>query len=328
MKKTFFLSLFALFVAGFCFCAMELQAADKFPNKPITFIIPIEAGGGGDVQVRPLAAQVGTLLGQPLIVVNKPGAGSSIGYREIHDSKPNGYTFGVGMATIVANKLQGLLPYDFQDFTMLGGYQMAVPALLASTKGKRNFKTLQELVEFAKAHPDEVTVASGGKGQSWWIASVEFFNKAGIKVRIIPQEGAGGFSVAQVAGGHVDIACAGLAEAKPQIDAGNARLLATFGPRRPFAYPDVPTLKELGYDCKTASLVSCVGPPGMPKDVVEILVKAIETAAKNPEYKKFLEERNNTISLYQTPEQQLATYSEHRAMFREILGNAGLLKEK
>ena len=305
-----------------------LQAAEKFPNKPITFIIPIEAGGGGDIQVRPLAAQVGTLIGQPLMVVNKPGAGSSIGYREIHDSKPNGYTFGVGMATIVANKLQGLLPYDFRDFTMLGGYQMAVPALIASTKGKRNFKTLQELVEFAKKHPDEVTAASGGKGQTWWIASVEFFNKAGIKVKIIPQEGAGGFSVAQVAGGHVDLACAGLAEAKPQIDAGNARLLATLGPRRPFAYPDVPTLKELGYDCKTASLVSCVGPPGMPKDVVGILVKAIETAAKNPEYKKFLEERNNTISFYRTPEEALATYSEHRAMFREILSNAGLLKEK
>jgi tripartite-type tricarboxylate transporter receptor subunit TctC len=306
----------------------DLQAAEKFPNKPITFIIPIEAGGGGDIQVRPLAAQVGTLIGQPLVVVNKPGAGSSIGYREIHDSKPNGYTFGVGMATIVANKLQGLLPYDFRDFTMLGGYMMAVPALMASTKGKRNFKTLQELVEFAKKHPDEVTVASGGKGQSWWIASVEFFKKAGIKVKIIPQEGAGGFSVAQVAGGHVDLACAGLAEAKPQIDAGNARLLAAFGPRRPFAYPDVPTLKELGYDCKTASLVSCVGPPGIPKDIVEILVKAIETAAKNPEYKKFLEERNNSISLYQTPEQAFATYSDHRAMFREILGQAGLLKDK
>lgn len=178
----------------------DLQAAEKFPNKPVTFIIPIKAGGGGDIQVRPLAAQVGTLIGQPLVVVNKPGAGSSIGYREIHDSKPNGYTFGVGMATIVANKLQGLLPYDFRDFTMLGGYQMAVPALMASTKGKRNFKTLQELVEFAKKHPDEVTAASGGKGQTWWIASVEFFNKAGIKVKIIPQEGAGGFSVAQVAG--------------------------------------------------------------------------------------------------------------------------------
>jgi tripartite-type tricarboxylate transporter receptor subunit TctC len=148
------------------------------------------------------------------------------------------------------------------------------------------------------------------------------------KFNVIPQEGAGGYSIAQVAGGHTDLGVLGLAEGKSQIDAGNARLLATFGDRRPFAFPNVPTLKELGYDVKVCSLVSAIGPPGMPKEVVDPLVKAIATAAKEPDYRKFLEERNNTISLYLNPGEQFRKYQEQREVFRDILDKAGLLKEK
>ena len=105
MKKlVFFASLFCC--AGLVIGGGWAQAAEKYPSKPITFIVPLEAGGGGDVQTRPLAARLAELLGQPVVVVNKPGAGSSIGYRAIHDAKADGYTIGIGMATIVANKLQ------------------------------------------------------------------------------------------------------------------------------------------------------------------------------------------------------------------------------
>jgi tripartite-type tricarboxylate transporter receptor subunit TctC len=304
------------------------QAAEKYPSRPINFIVPLEAGGGGDVQTRPLAARLAELMGQAVVVVNKPGAGSSIGYRAIHDARPDGYTIGIGMATVVANKLQGLLPYDFREFTMLGAFQMAVPAVVAATKGQRNFKTMQEAIDYARAHPGEVSVASGGKGQTWWIGCQEFQMLAKAKFNVIPQEGAGGYSIAQVAGGHTDLGVLGLAEGKSQIDAGNARLLATFGDRRPFSYPNVPTLKELGYDVKVCSLVSAIGPPGMPKEVVAPLVKAIAIAAKEPDYRKFLEERNNTISLYYTPEEQFRKYMEQREVFRDVLDKAGLLKEK
>ena len=327
MKKIIIL-IVILFIVGTTSWNKDLLASEKFPSKPITFIIPIEAGGGGDVQTRPLANRISELLKQPVIVVNKPGAGSSIGYRAIHDSKADGYTIGIGMATLVANKLQGLLPYDFREFTMLGAFQMAVPAVVAATKTQRTFKTMKEVIDFAKTHPGEVSIASGGRGQTWWIGAMEFQTLTGAKFNIIPQEGAGGYSIAQVAGGHTDLGILGLAEGKSQIDAGNARLLATFGDRRPFAFPDVPTLKEIGYDVKVCSLVSAIGPPGMPKEAVDILVKAIETAAKEPDYRKFLEERNNTIPLYLTPEEQFRTYQQQREVFRTVLDNAGLLKEK
>jgi tripartite-type tricarboxylate transporter receptor subunit TctC len=305
------------------------QAAEKkYPVKPITFISPVEAGGGADVQARPLVEKLSVLLGQPVMVVNKPGAGSSIANRAIHDAKPDGYTIGNGTASIVSNKLMGLLPYDYRDFTILGAFLDAVPIVLAATKTQRPFKTLEEVITFTKANPGEVSVASGGKGQTWWIGAMEFQNITGVKFTIIPQEGAGGFSIAQVAGGHTDLGVLGLAEGKPQIDAGNVRFLATFGGRRPFAYPNVPTLKELGYDVKLSSLNVVMGPPNMPKDVVDILVKAVEVGAKDPDYKKFLEERNNTMSIYLTPEQALRQYDEQRKVFRDILEKTGLLKEK
>ncbi|MDP2707326.1 MAG: tripartite tricarboxylate transporter substrate-binding protein, partial [Burkholderiales bacterium] len=84
-----------------------VQAAEKYPVKPILFIVPVEAGGDGDVLVRPVMEKVSKMLGQPVVIVNKPGGGSSIGYRELHNAKPDGYTLGWGSATIITNKLQG-----------------------------------------------------------------------------------------------------------------------------------------------------------------------------------------------------------------------------
>jgi len=318
----------SIIALAFSFAIVGPSAAATYPAKSITIVSPFPPGGGNDIVCRALVNKLSGILGQPVVVVNKPGAGSSIGYRAIHDAKADGYTIGIGMATVVANKLQGLLPYDFREFTMLGAFQMAVPAVVGATKGQHNFKTIQEAIDFARAHPGEVSVASGGKGQTWWIGCQEFQMLTKAKFNVIPQEGAGGYSIAQVAGGHTDLGVLGLAEGKSQIDAGNARLLATFGDRRPFSYPNVPTLKELGYDVKVCSLVSAIGPPHMPKEVVGPLVKAIAIAAKEPEYRKFLEERNNTISLYLTPEEQFRRYMEQREVFREVLDKAGLLKEK
>jgi tripartite-type tricarboxylate transporter receptor subunit TctC len=255
----------------------ETQSAEKYPSRPINFIIGVEAGGGADIQERPLVAKLSTILGQPVVVVNKPGAGSSISYRALHDAKPDGYTVGVGMGTLVTNKLQGLLPFDFRDYTLFCAHATGVPIVVASTKRQRNFTSIKEVVEFAKANPGAVSIASGAKGQMWWIGAIEFQKLAGVKFNIIPQEGAGGFSIAQVAGGHTDLAVLGLAEAKTQIDAGNVRLLATFGHRNPFSYPNAPTMKEVGYDVKTCSLITKIGPPNMPKDIVDFLVKAMET---------------------------------------------------
>jgi tripartite-type tricarboxylate transporter receptor subunit TctC len=182
----------------------SLQAAETYPVKPINFIVPNEAGSDADIPARALLQKVSAILGKPVIVVNKPGAGSSIGMREVHDAKPDGYTIGMSHATILINKPLGTLPYDHAGFTVMGTYATLVPIIVASTKTSRPFKTMQDAIAYAKANPGEVSMATSGVGQSWWVATLAFQEGTGLNFNIIPQPGTGAFSIAQVAGGHTD----------------------------------------------------------------------------------------------------------------------------
>ena len=114
----------------------------------------VEAGADGDVLVRPIFERVSKMIGQPITVVNKPGGGSSIGYRELHRAKPDGYTLGWGSATIITNKLQGVMPLNHNDFTMLGAYATYFPIVIASTKSNVKLDSIQEAIKQAKANPD------------------------------------------------------------------------------------------------------------------------------------------------------------------------------
>jgi len=181
------------------------QAAEKYPVKPIVCIVAVEAGADGDVLVRPVMQRVSKMLGQPIMIVNKPGAGSSIGYRELHAAKPDGYTIGWGSATIITNKLQGVSPLDYHDFTQLGGYATFFPIVIGSTKSKIQFNTIQEAIAHAKANPGKLNMATAGVGQSWWVAAMSFLGGTGININTIPQAGAGALVVAQVAGGHAEL---------------------------------------------------------------------------------------------------------------------------
>jgi tripartite-type tricarboxylate transporter receptor subunit TctC len=323
MRRFYVLILMSVMIFG-----SGAQAADQFPVKPITYIVAAEAGSDADVLVRPLCQRVSALLGQPIVIVNKPGGAHTIAYREIHDAKPDGYTIGGGYVTITANKLQGLLPYDHEGFTVLGAFATYIPIIVGSTKTQRAFKTIEEVIKFAKANPGEVSLATSGVGQSWWIGTLAFQAGTGLKFNIIPQPGAGAFAISQVAGGHVDLGILALGAAKPQIDAGNARFLAVFGNRRAQPpYDKVPTLKEVGYDISWESPQTLLGPPKMPKDVVDKLAKVFEKVASEPEYQKIVVDRNaNPLVL--TPEKTVQFLNEQRKTCRTVMEKAGILKEK
>ena len=181
------------------------QAADKYPVKPIEFIVPMEAGSDGDLLSRPAIARVSQILGQPIMFVNKPGGGSSIGYRETLRAKPDGYTMGWGSATLVSNKLQGISNFDYRDFIPLGPFATYFPVVVASMNSKHTFKTIQEVLTFAKANPNEISMAVAGIGQNWWVAAMNFARGTGVQINMIPQPGTGAMCMAQVAGGHTDL---------------------------------------------------------------------------------------------------------------------------
>ncbi len=305
-----------------------LRAAEKYPLKPITAFIPLEAGSDGDINMRPLMSKASDILGKPIMIVNKPGAACTLSYRELIAAKPDGYTIGSATGTIVANKLQGLMPYDYRDFTVIGIFWTATPIITASTKGKRNFKTIEEVLIYAKLHPGEVSIATGGVGQILWIATMAFQEATGLEFNIIPQEGAGGFAIAQVAGGHTDLGVSFLASAKPQIEAGNLRFLAVLGSRRaPGKFSDIPTLKEVGYAVRIESTNAVLGPPKMPKDIANKLAKAFAAGAQNPQFQQHIINRNS-MPFYLPPEQASQHYDLDRKAYRAIMQKTGILKEK
>ena len=326
MKKhlVFLAILFSLTV---CFVPAPAPAAEKYPVKPIIFLVPNEAGSSADMAARVLADKLQAQLGQPVVVTNKPGAGSTIGNRELHDAKPDGYTIGMSTATIFMNKLQGLLPYDHNDYTVLGSYLNWAPAVMASTKTKRPFNTIQEVFSAAKAKPDEIILSTGSVGQVWWVAAMDFIKKTGLQFNVVPQTSSSGAVVLQVAGGHADIGITDVTASKSQIDAGNMKVLALLGANRLPNYPNIPTMKELGYDAVTLSTHLALAPLKLPKEIRDVLLKAFERAANDPAYKDFLV-KNNGITSYATPDQTIKWMNDQRESYREILRTAGILKEK
>lgn len=326
MKKLILIGFAVVLVSGLLGFTGSVQAAEKYPVKPIIFLVPNEAGSSADMAARALAAKLQAQLGQPVVVTNKPGAGSSTGNRELHNAKPDGYTIGMSTATIFMNKLQGLLPYDHNDYTVLGSYLNWAPAVVASTKTKRPFNTMQEVISAAKAKPGDIILSTGSVGQVWWVAAMDFIKKTGLEFNVVPQTSSSGAVVLQVAGGHADIGITDVTASKSQIDTGNLKVLAVLGANRLPNYPNIPTMKELGYDAVTLSTHLALAPPKLPKEVRDVLLKAFEKAANDPEYKDFLI-KNNGIPSYLPPEQTVKWMNDQVAVYREIMGKAGILKE-
>jgi tripartite-type tricarboxylate transporter receptor subunit TctC len=315
-------------VLGIFMMGSVVHAAAPYPDKPIKLIVPNDAGADADVLIRQLAQRVSVLVDKPIMIVNKPGGGSSIGMREVHDSKPDGYTIGMSHATILINKPMGNMPYDHEGFTVLGTYATFIPIIVGATKTSRPFKTIQEVLSFAKANPGEVSIATSGVGQSWWVATLEFQEGTGAKFNIIPQAGTGAYAIAQAAGGHTDLAVVAVAAAKSQIEGGLVRFLAIFGSKKFPGYENIPTMKDAGYNnVNWESTQILIGPPGMPKEAVDKLVKAFEVASNEPEFKKFLVSRG-AFPFYLPPDKAVAFFDEQRKVVQGVMDKAGILKAK
>lgn len=319
------MGLFFIFSVTFEGIGTMAEGAEVYPSKPITLTIPYEAGSGADVLTRPLVEDASKKLGVPIMIVNKPGASGTVGLKQILDSKPDGYTLGQHSA-LASNKLQGLFPKNQRDVDMVGCFQYDPATIVCNAK--KPWTSLKELIEYAKAHPEEVKVATSSKGAIWWLATFSFADAAGIKLNIMPQPGAGGMAAIQAAGGHTDLAIAGLPEFKTLIDAGNLRLLGVVGPNRIAGkYNTAPTLKEIGYNVEVFALRCILGPKGMPKPVLEKLQHVFGEVAQSKEYRDFLLSQNS-VPLWLPGEQGVKAWDEQEAMFRPILEKGGLLKEQ
>ena len=283
--------------------AASVALAQAYPNKPIKLIIPFAPGGTTDIVGRIMAAKLSPILGQPVIVENRAGAGGSIGAGELVKAAPDGYTIGMGSVStmgtnIVAYKNNKLDPItQFTHITNLA----SVPGIIFVNK---NFpqKDFKSLVAELKANPGKYSYASSGAGAVGHLAMELFLVETGTDAQHIAYKGAGP-AVTDVLAGNVPIMWDNLSSSLAQIKAGNFVPIGLAFPKRIPQLPNVPTFAELGlknYEADT--WFGVVGPANLPKDIVKKIYDASMQVLKDPDtIKKF--EENGAFVIGNTPEQ-------------------------
>ena len=265
--------------------ALPVMAAE-FPTKPVTLICPWPPGGSTDITMRALAETTGKYLGQPVVIENKSGGGGTVGPVTMAlTAKPDGYTLSQIPISVIRYPYIMKVNWDtLKDFTYvihITGYTFGVVV-----KTDAPWKSWDEFVAYAIANPGKVTYATPGAGTSLHLTMETIAMRRGFKWIQVPMKG-GGETTPAVLGGHVS-ATADSTGWAPQVDAGQLRLLVTWGNQRTKKWPNVPTLKELGYGIVSNSPFGIAGPKGMDPKVVKILHDAFKKGMEDPIYEKAL----------------------------------------
>jgi tripartite-type tricarboxylate transporter receptor subunit TctC len=278
--------------------AASAAAAEPWPTRPVRVIVPFSASGTADLLARLVAEKLGASLGQSFVIENRPGAGGNIGQEQVARAAPDGYTLVISsLGSFVINPIFTPIAFDpFRDFTHIA-YLGGQPVMLIAANNQP-YKTLPELVTYAKAHPGEVPYATISIGSQTQLLNELFQGKAGIKMNHVPYRGAGQIAT-DVIGGHLATGVVSLAVAGEQARAGTVRGLAISTEQRLPEYPDLPTFKEQGYpDIVASTWFALSGPAKLPRDIVERLNAEVVKALHAPDVQaRFQREAIDTKTL-------------------------------
>ncbi|MDD2545944.1 MAG: tripartite tricarboxylate transporter substrate binding protein [Burkholderiaceae bacterium] len=260
--------------------------AQAWPSKPISLVVPFPAGGTTDVLARSLAERLAPVLGQPLIVENKPGAGATIGADQVAKSKPDGYTLLVGSVHhTIATSVYKKLNYDFQKHFAPISTIALVPNVLA-VQASTPAKNVSELLALLKARPELAIYGSNGNGTAQHLIGSQLQASTGIALTHVPYRGSGPL-VTDLLGGQITLTFDTLTPVLPHVKAGKLRPLAVTTATRSPALPDVPTLQEAGLkDFNIGTWFGVLAPAGTPKEVVARLNAEMVKVIRSPEFGK------------------------------------------
>jgi tripartite-type tricarboxylate transporter receptor subunit TctC len=281
MKKSI-LSAIALLV-------IALQAnAQSYPARPIRIVVPFGPGGFTDVAARIIQKELAPAIGQPIVIENKPGAGSTIGTSEIAKAAPDGYNLVMISTThVISPHLYKQMPYDpIKDFTPVmklaeGPYVLIVHPSLP-------VKSVADLIALAKAKPNTIDYASSGNGSAQHLVGALFVTMAGAPLSHVPYKGSSG-AMNDVLGGIVKVSFVGVPNALPNLHAGKIKALAVTTKKRYAELPDVPTMDEAGVKGYDATIwLGLLAPPGTPRDIVDKLNTSITKILSTPDARKLM----------------------------------------
>jgi tripartite-type tricarboxylate transporter receptor subunit TctC len=277
--------------------------AQNWPEKPITIVVPFAAGGGTDAFARPLAAQLDTQLGKRVLIENRAGAGGTVGASAAAKAAPDGYTFFMGAAHhTIAPSLYPSLDYNIEKDFIAVALIARPPQVVVVNPDKVAAKTLAEFIAYAKANPGKLNYGSAGAGTTPHLAGELFKILTKTNIQHVPYRGAGP-AMQDLIAGHVPVVFDGLGSSAAPIRAGQLRALAVAAPKRVPAFPDLPTTAEAGLGgYEVSTWYGLFAPKNTPPDIVERMIKELQTAMQTPTIKEAWERNGSDVPDVTGPE--------------------------
>jgi tripartite-type tricarboxylate transporter receptor subunit TctC len=313
-----------LIVGMMCGCSLGMaHAAESYPSRPVRLIIPYSPGGAADVPGRVLAHRMSELLGQQIVVDNRPGAGSLIGAELAARAAPDGYTLLlIANAHYVTAALRPKLSFQpVDDFTHITAW-LSAPSVLA-VHPSLPAKTLKDLIAMAKAAPGKIDFASSGNGSTQHLLGALLMRMGGFEMTHIAYKGSGP-AMADLIGGQVKVGFPGIALAMSHLKSGKLRALGISSSKRSPELPDVPTISEAGvpgYDA--TQWIGFAGPKGLPDEVVNRIFTATRSAAENPEVVKSLRNVGGEVMLSASPKEFLEFSRNEAKKWAQVVKDSG-----
>lgn len=280
----------------------------------------LSAGGGSDLCTREVASIIEQQTGWSLTCTNMPGGSGATGFMELLQRENDGYTIPGCTSTIVSLKQIGTLDVDYNDFDVIAGYNQEICSIGVNAEwaAKNNIDTLQDFIDYSKAHPGEVIISSTAVGGIWNVDTTYAAKVTGCDWNIVPNSGGGAQAVIDCAGGSVNAVGGGCFEANAQVEAGKIKMLAVMSEDRVSIYPDVPTFKECGYDVLGATTRSYLAPKGVDPAILAILEEAIMNAVGSDEFKEYCANQGS-VAWNTSGAEAFATYESEVSMYQAIL---------
>jgi len=309
--------------------AIPLLASSQqnYPNRVIRLVVPYAAGGAGDGVARPLAQRLTEILGQPVIVDNKPGANAALGADLVAKAAPDGYNILLAAVVhYIVPMFSKSVPYDpIKDFTAIAPV-VVTPNILA-VHPSLPVKNTRELIDYAKKNPGKLFYGTTGVGSTHHLGGILFAQMAGIQMDHAPYKG-GNPTISDALGGQIPVVILTSPTVLPHVNAGRLNAIGVIETKRARGTPDIPTLGETvtGYGLPD-TWFGVLGPANMPKPLVDRLNAAIRIATSDPELRARLEKAGFEMSAAMTPDEFASSIRNDAEIYRRIVSTAGIKPE-
>lgn len=327
MKRILNIKLFSVVIL-LSFLLINISLAQDYPKATVQIVVPFAPGGATDIFWRAVADALGKNIGGTIAILNKPGGGGIVGTSTVVNAKPDGYTLAAGNSDTL--NLTPLftpnIPFDtINDLTYIAKFAIFLHTVSVRTESP--FKTLEDLVSYARANPKKLKAGTPGVGTTPFMA-LHIFNQDA-NVEIVPVAfGGGGEVVPQLLGGHIDAAFISIPPIKSQYLAGKARILAMFSEKRHPSYPDIPTAFEKGYKKTIITTgIGLVGPKGLPSSIVKKLEEAAEKTMKDPAVISAIQ-KFDYVADFKRGEEFRKEVADEMAFFKDLMQKAGIKPKK